>query len=127
MSRGVFPVDTTQISRFPLRIILSQNLPNKIDLSAFLFLHLEFSPFSQKFKNIFVSLYGIKRSLQRFGRSSSLTDTILSSVTVKQVSFCGLFLMYDFIQCSEPHECYNFNLRRSPEVAIADTDDFYVI
>ena len=52
---GSFPVDTAQISRFPVRITLSQNLPNKIDLSAILVFHLEFSPFSQMFKFIFVS------------------------------------------------------------------------
>lgn len=104
-------MDTAQISRFPVRIILSQNLPNKIDLSAFLFFHFEFSPFSQKFKNIFVSQYGIKRSLQRFGRSSFLTNSIMSCTTSYNVPG------YMNVMIS----------RRSPEVAIADTDDFFYV
>lgn len=106
---GVSPVDTSQISRFPVRIILSQNLPNKIDLSALLFFHLEFSPFSQKFENILVSQYGLKRSLRRFGRS---------------------LLFVVFFSCASsynvPSHMNVIILRRSPEVAIADTDDFFM-
>ena len=120
MRGGVFPVDTAQISRFPIRITLSQNLPNKIKLSAFLFFHLEFSPFSQKFKNIFVSRYGIKRSLRRFGRSSSLTNTILSLQ----------FVFVVFFSCTTSYNVPSYMsviiLRRSPEVALADTDDFFM-